>query len=73
VVRLGVGKEISVRRFSGRRVADAIRALLTSPTVASRCRDLASRCDGPAALAAACDALEELAVRKAEVVGVSQS
>jgi UDP:flavonoid glycosyltransferase YjiC (YdhE family) len=73
VVRLGVGKEISVRRFSGRRVADAVRALLESPTVASRCRDLASRCDGPAALAAACDALEELAVRKAEVVGVSQS
>lgn len=61
VVRLGVGKEISVRRFSGHRVADAVAALLACPTVAARCRDLAARCNGRVALAAACDALEELA------------
>jgi rhamnosyltransferase subunit B len=61
VVRLGVGKEISVRRFTGRRVADALTALLACPTVAARCRDLAGRCNGRVALAAACDALEELA------------
>jgi UDP:flavonoid glycosyltransferase YjiC (YdhE family) len=61
VVRLGVGSEISVRRFTGARVADALAALLASPTVASRCRDLAGRCNGSAALSAACDALEELA------------
>jgi rhamnosyltransferase subunit B len=61
VVRLGVGKEISVRKFTGARVADALAALLASSTVASRCRDLAGRCNGSAALSAACDALEELA------------
>jgi rhamnosyltransferase subunit B len=61
VVRLGVGKEISVRRFTGGRVADVVAALLACPTVAARCRDLAARCNGPAALAAACEALEELA------------
>jgi UDP:flavonoid glycosyltransferase YjiC (YdhE family) len=70
VVRLGVGTEISVRRFTGRRIADALAALLASPTVASRCRDLAGRCNGSAALAAACDALEELANRKTAVQGV---
>jgi UDP:flavonoid glycosyltransferase YjiC (YdhE family) len=64
VVRLGVGTEISVRRFSGGRVADALAALLSSPDVASRCRDLAARCDGKAALSAACDALEYLANQK---------
>ena len=60
IVRLGVGAEISVRRFTGQRVADALAALLASPTVASRCRDLAGRCDGTAALAIACDALERI-------------
>jgi rhamnosyltransferase subunit B len=70
VVRLGVGAEISVRRFTGGRVADVLAALLASPTVASRCRDLASRCNGTAALSAACAALEELANRKAANAGV---
>jgi UDP:flavonoid glycosyltransferase YjiC (YdhE family) len=70
VVRLGVGKEISVRRFSGQRVADTLGTLLGSPTVASRCRDLASRCNGPVALSAACDALEELATQKKAGQGV---
>jgi UDP:flavonoid glycosyltransferase YjiC (YdhE family) len=65
VVRLGVAREIGVRRFSGRRLADALRSLFDSPTVAARCRDLASRCDGPAALANACNALEKLADRAA--------
>jgi UDP:flavonoid glycosyltransferase YjiC (YdhE family) len=66
LVRLGVAAEIPVRRFRGRAVADALAILLDSPTVAARCRELAAelaaRCDGPAALAAACDALEQLAV-----------
>ena len=61
VVRLGAGAEISVRRFAGERVADALAALLSSQAVASRCRDLSGRCDGAAALSGACDALEELA------------
>jgi UDP:flavonoid glycosyltransferase YjiC (YdhE family) len=60
LVRLGVAKEISVRSFTGAKVAETLKALMDSPTVASRCRDLASRCNGPAALSAACNALEEL-------------
>ena len=65
LVRLGVAKEISVRKFSGQSVADALATLFESPTVAARCRELAARCDGPAALAAACDALEQLANQRA--------
>jgi rhamnosyltransferase subunit B len=61
LVRLGVAQEISVRRFSGRTVAETLAPLLSSPTVAARCREFAARCHGPTALAAACDALEQLA------------
>jgi UDP:flavonoid glycosyltransferase YjiC (YdhE family) len=61
VVRLGVGAEISTRQFTGPRVAHALASLLASSDTQSRCRDLAGRCNGPAALSAACDALEELA------------
>jgi rhamnosyltransferase subunit B len=61
LIRLGVGDEIAVRCFTGPRIAAALTKLLSSTTVATRCRDLSARCNGPAALAAACDALEELA------------
>ncbi|MEX2307065.1 MAG: glycosyltransferase [Pirellulales bacterium] len=61
LVRLGVASEVSVRNFRGRALADALAPLLDSPTVAARCRELAARCDGAAALAAACKALEKLA------------
>ena len=70
LVRLGVAEEISVRRFRGPAVAAALAPLLDSPTVATRCRELAARCDGPAALAAACEALEQLADSKSHAVGV---
>jgi rhamnosyltransferase subunit B len=61
LVRLGVAAEIPVRRFDGRAVADELALLLDSPTVATRCRELAAHCDGPAALKVACGALEQLA------------
>jgi UDP:flavonoid glycosyltransferase YjiC (YdhE family) len=61
LIRLGVADEISVKNFRGRAIADALAPLLDSPTVASCCHELATRCNGPAALAAACDALEQLA------------
>jgi UDP:flavonoid glycosyltransferase YjiC (YdhE family) len=60
LVRLGVAKEISRRAFRGPAVAAALSPLLGSSEVAARCREFAARCDGPAALSAACDALEEL-------------
>jgi UDP:flavonoid glycosyltransferase YjiC (YdhE family) len=62
LIRLGVAKEISVRDFHGRAVADALVPLLDSSAVAARCDELAAQCNGPAALAAACDALEQLAL-----------
>ncbi|HJQ79913.1 MAG TPA: glycosyltransferase [Lacipirellulaceae bacterium] len=62
LVRLGVAKEISRRSFRGPAVAAALSPLLESPAVAAKCSEFAERCDGPAALAAACDALEELIV-----------
>jgi rhamnosyltransferase subunit B len=62
LVRLGVAKEISRRAFRGPAVAAALSPLLESSDTAARCREFAARCDGPAALAAACDALEELIV-----------
>jgi UDP:flavonoid glycosyltransferase YjiC (YdhE family) len=61
LVRLGVAQEIPVGRFTGPRIAATLSQLLSSQTVATRCRDLSSRCKGPAALAAACTALEQLA------------
>ncbi len=65
LVELGVAQEISVRRFAGPTIAKSLESLFSSPTVAARCRDLASRCNGPAALATACTALEQLANRPA--------
>ena len=73
LVRLGVASEIPVKRFRGRAVADALAPLLDSATVATRCRELAARCNGPAALAAACDALEQLAASRASGRGLSPS
>jgi UDP:flavonoid glycosyltransferase YjiC (YdhE family) len=61
LVRLGVAEEISVKTFRGPAIAAALERLLSSPVVASNGRALAARCNGPASLAAACVALEELA------------
>jgi UDP:flavonoid glycosyltransferase YjiC (YdhE family) len=56
--RLGVGTVVRRRKFKPARVSAALAWLLDSPDVAKRCRDLASRCDGSAALTAACEHLE---------------
>jgi UDP:flavonoid glycosyltransferase YjiC (YdhE family) len=61
LVRLGVAKEISVRRFRGTTIARTLAPLLDSTSVAKRCRELAAKCNGPAALAQACDILVQLA------------
>jgi UDP:flavonoid glycosyltransferase YjiC (YdhE family) len=61
LLRLGVAAEVPVRQFRGRAVADALAPLMDSPTVAARGRELAAQCDGPMALTAACDVLEQLA------------
>jgi len=61
LVRLGVAEEISVKSFRGPAIAAALERLVSSTLVASNCRALAARCDGPASLTAACVALEQLA------------
>jgi UDP:flavonoid glycosyltransferase YjiC (YdhE family) len=64
LVRLGVAREISSRQFRAPAVVSALASLLDSPSIAANCRELAARCNGPAALAAACDALERLASKE---------
>jgi rhamnosyltransferase subunit B len=64
VERLGVGREVSVRRFSGDAVATALEPMLHSDAVKSKCRELASRCDGVKSLTAGCEALEQLAASR---------
>jgi rhamnosyltransferase subunit B len=60
LVGLGVGEELSVKRFRAPAVKSALSRLLNSQTVTAKCRDLASRCNGPKSLANACDQLESL-------------
>jgi rhamnosyltransferase subunit B len=61
LIGLGVAEEISVKAFRGPAIAAALERLVTSTTVATECRALAERCDGAAALTAACVELERLA------------
>jgi rhamnosyltransferase subunit B len=60
LVELGVGEELSVKRFRAPAVASALSRLLGSRSVAAECADLAPRCNGPVALAFACEVLESL-------------
>jgi UDP:flavonoid glycosyltransferase YjiC (YdhE family) len=58
--RLGVGNVVPRKKFKSAAASSALEPLLNSAEVARRCRDLAGKCDGPAALNAACDRLEQL-------------
>jgi UDP:flavonoid glycosyltransferase YjiC (YdhE family) len=58
--RLGVGAVVPRKKFKPSAVMAALRPLLHSADVANRCRELAAKCDGPSALNAACDRLEQL-------------
>jgi rhamnosyltransferase subunit B len=71
IVRLGVGRELSMRGFTAKQVAAMLAPLLESKTVAGQCRELASRCNGPAALTAACVELERLLEREAVATGIA--
>jgi UDP:flavonoid glycosyltransferase YjiC (YdhE family) len=61
LVRLGVGISISHRAFRSQRVADLLQRLLTAPSVAERCRDLARRFQGVNPLEQTCELLEQMA------------
>jgi rhamnosyltransferase subunit B len=64
VKRLGVGAVVPRKKFKPTAVIAALQPLLSSTQVAKRCRELAGKCDGPAALNAACDRLEQLHKRR---------
>lgn len=61
LIGLGVAEEISVKAFRSPAIASALTRLISSTDVATKCRALAERCDGAAALTAACVELERLA------------
>jgi UDP:flavonoid glycosyltransferase YjiC (YdhE family) len=60
LARLGVAEELSVRRFRGPAVAEALDRLLSSAEVRVHCRASAEKCDGVLARSVACDAVERL-------------
>ena len=57
---LGVAESLSRKKFRARAVANALDRLLTDDTVHERCHHWARECNGAAALAASCEALEAL-------------
>lgn len=63
VGRLGVGRSLARKAYSGPAVAEILGSLLGSEDVAGRCRDIAARFEGPDPLGEACRWIEELAGR----------
>ncbi len=62
--RLGVAEQLVPQKFTPERVAAAMGRLTTSETVDRRCKEVALRCDGAAALARACELLEAVGARR---------
>ncbi len=60
VVRLGVGRTLSLRRYRERRVAQEVQVLLEQPSFAEKAGALAASVRAERGAAAACDALEAL-------------
>jgi UDP:flavonoid glycosyltransferase YjiC (YdhE family) len=61
ITRLGLGLALDEHRLSARAATRAIARLMASDPIRRRCRDVAPRIDGPAALGAACSLIEGLA------------
>jgi UDP:flavonoid glycosyltransferase YjiC (YdhE family) len=60
VRRLGVGAELPVKKFQGPRVAETLRALIESPDVAAKCREVAARFVHARPAGQTCDLIEGL-------------
>jgi rhamnosyltransferase subunit B len=60
IKRLGVGEILPPRKYKPQRIAAVLRALIESPDVALRCREIAKRFEGVDALGATCDLIESL-------------
>ncbi len=65
VMRLGAGDSIPRRKYSAKRTAAKLNALLTDKHVAGACRQIASRFVNVDSLARTCDLIEQLAARSA--------
>jgi rhamnosyltransferase subunit B len=66
--RLGIARVILPTQFRGPAVAEALGSLIDSPEVAARCRAVADRfADDPQPMERACEAIEALRGRTAEV------
>lgn len=63
LVGLGVAESLKPGAYRGRSVAKKLEHLLTSPSVAEACRDVALKFNGVNPRAEACDAVESLAAR----------
>jgi len=61
LVRLGVGSWVAPRRFTGKRVANALSRLLGNDRTAAQCRTASERLASEDGVARACDVLEALA------------
>jgi UDP:flavonoid glycosyltransferase YjiC (YdhE family) len=60
--RLGIGRTISPRRYSAKRVAQTLETLLATPAIQVNCRTIAARLHQSDGLAKACELLESLPV-----------
>lgn len=65
VTRLGAGDSIRRRKYSAKRVAAKLNALLTDNPVAGACRQIAARFVNVDSLAQTCDLIEQLAATSA--------
>ncbi|HSY08082.1 MAG TPA: nucleotide disphospho-sugar-binding domain-containing protein [Steroidobacteraceae bacterium] len=61
IERIGLGRSIPQRRYRGKGVAEALRALLSDSVLRQRARDYAARMDSVGALTRACELIEALA------------
>jgi UDP:flavonoid glycosyltransferase YjiC (YdhE family) len=64
VRRLGAGRLTWARSLTSRKMIRQLRTLLESRAVAGRCRELASRIDGPRAIGETCDLIEKFATQR---------
>ena len=57
--RLGVGLQISRERFNGHKLVDALSRVLDEPIFREKAQTISRQMNGPKAVAAACDVIEE--------------
>jgi UDP:flavonoid glycosyltransferase YjiC (YdhE family) len=58
IVKLGVGDRLMPRQFTGKRLANILDRLLTSPQVQQCCQELAQRCRELDGIKHTCDYIE---------------